>query len=156
MAKKLIYVISLLSITAVLLAACGTPAASTGGSGASVESTSGPSSVATPADAGLSQRVEDTFPEDLPLPDGAYKVDVSAGGTQVSYQHDGTIEQMVTFLQEELPAFGWDIQGSPDSAVGAIATMLRKNEAGDTLSVNMQYNANGDFVTLTMAILRAK
>jgi hypothetical protein len=144
MAKKIYLLISLAMVSAVLLSACGTPAAPSGSSGGSDVN-----------DPGLSAREEAAFPQDLPLPEGAYKVDVSAGGTQVSYEHTGTIQDMVDYLQSELPGFGWDVQTSPDSAVGSIATMLRKNAAGDTLSVNMQYNSNGDFTTLTMAVLRA-
>jgi len=45
--------------------------------------------------------------------------------------------------------------GSPDNAVEAIATMLRKNEAGDRLAINMQTNELGGFIRLTITISRA-
>ena len=149
MNRKTIVLVAMLLAAGLLLSACGTPGG--GGTGGVAVGNQGVIN-----ESGLSVSDEAAFPVDLPLPDGAYNVDVSAGGTQVSYLHAGTVQDMVTYLQTELPNYGWTAQTSPDSAIGAIASMLRKNDAGDTLSVNMQYNSNGDFTTLTMAILRLR
>lgn len=91
---------------------------------------------------------------DVPMPDGAYQV--QKGKTSILYQVDGSIEDVVTFYQDELPGYGWEMAGPPDNAISNIATMLRKNEAGDRLAINMQYNNVGDFVRVTVTISRAR
>lgn len=95
-------------------------------------------------------------PEDVPVMEDAYDLQAGRRGNTVVYQVDATIEDVVSFYQEELPKFGWELAGPPDSAIGAIATMLRENSAGDRLAINMQSNELGGFVTLTITIDRVK
>lgn len=93
---------------------------------------------------------------DLPIMEGAYKLQILRGGNSVIYQVDAGIQDVVSFYQETLPQYGWEMAGPPDSAVGSIATMLRKNQAGDNLTVNMQENKLGGFVQVTIQITRAQ
>jgi hypothetical protein len=92
---------------------------------------------------------------DIPIPEDAYQVQVAQRGTTVLFQIDGEIDDVVGFFQENLPNNGWDLVGPPDTSMGSIATLLRKNEAGDQLSINMQGNQLGGFVRVTIVILRA-
>jgi hypothetical protein len=91
---------------------------------------------------------------DIPVPEDAYKYQIMRKGSSASYQVDMTIEELVTWYQEELPKVGWEMAGPPDSGLGAIATMLRENEAGDRLTINMQANEVGGFVSVTIVVIR--
>ncbi len=93
--------------------------------------------------------------EDTPIPDGAYDVQVSRGGASIHFQIDGAIEDVVTYYQDVLPDFEWELAGPPDNAIGSIATMLRENEIGDRLAINMQANELGGFVQVTITVSRA-
>lgn len=95
-------------------------------------------------------------PDDLPIMDGAYNLDIISDGSNVNFQIDGDIDTVLTYYQTMLPDFGWMETRSPDSAIGSIGTMARENEAGDKLSLNMQYNQNGPFVIVQIALVRAK
>jgi hypothetical protein len=97
---------------------------------------------------------DEDVPEDLPVPELAYNVKVARDGQFISYEIDGSIENIAGYLQEALLDYGWDIEVSPDSIVGAMATMMRNNEAGDLLSISMSYNNNGDFVTVQNNVIR--
>ena len=46
---------------------------------------------------------ESEVPEDLPIMPGARKLSVTTNGTNISYEVDGTIDDVVGFYQEELP-----------------------------------------------------
>jgi hypothetical protein len=92
---------------------------------------------------------------DIPVPEEAYQVQVARKGTTISFQIDATVDEVVGFLQENLEAMGWEMAGPPDTSVGSIATLFRKNEAGDQLSINMQGNELGGFVRVTMVVQRA-
>jgi hypothetical protein len=98
---------------------------------------------------------EESRGDDVPIMDTATNVQASVSGTNITYQVEGTIEDVVTFYQEELPGYGWEMAGPPDNAVGFIATMLRENSAGDRLAINMQFNELGGFVILTITVSRA-
>ena len=93
--------------------------------------------------------------EDVPIMEAGYQVQISRSGNNVNYQVDGTIEEVLTFYQEELPKFGWEMAGPPDNAISNIATMLRENADGDRLALNMQFNELGGFVILTITVSRA-
>jgi hypothetical protein len=99
--------------------------------------------------------VTGNVPEDIPVIDGAYRLVAGTSGKNVVYQVDTSIEEVVTFYQEELPNFAWEMAGPPDNQVATIATMLRENEAGDRLAINMQRNELGGFVRVTLTISRA-
>lgn len=93
--------------------------------------------------------------EDVPIMDEAYKVQKGRSGKNVVYQVDASIEEVVTYYQEILPNYEWELAGPPDNAVAAIATMLRENAAGDRLAINMQANELGGFVIVNITISRA-
>jgi len=93
-------------------------------------------------------------PEDIPIMEGAYKLQVARAGAYVIYQVDGSIEDVVTFYQQELPNFGWHEVRSPDTAMGAMATILRENDAKDRLNISMQKNELGGFVAVTISVQR--
>jgi hypothetical protein len=86
---------------------------------------------------------------------GSRKLDVSNGGTNISYEVDGTIEDVVTFYQDELPNFGWEMTRTPDNVLGAMATMARNNEKGDRMTFSLQYNSIAQFVVIRIFITRA-
>jgi hypothetical protein len=94
-------------------------------------------------------------PADVPVMDGAYQLQAGRSGKNVSYQIDAAVEDVVSFYQEELPKFEWEMAGTPDNAIGSIGTMLRENAAGDRLAINMQANERGGFVILNISILPA-
>lgn len=93
-------------------------------------------------------------PADVPIMDGAYKLQVMRSGTTIIYQVDVSIDVAVKFYQDAFPRHGWETAGSPDTAVGQIATLLRKNAQDDRLTVNMQGNDVGGFVKITISIGR--
>lgn len=92
-------------------------------------------------------------PEDIPIAEGAYKLQVARNGANVNYQVDGVIDDVVAFYQSALPEFGWTEVTNPDT-VGSIAILLRENEAGDRVSINMQKNDVGGFVVVTISLTR--
>lgn len=94
------------------------------------------------------------FADDIPLPVGYYDENISQESGQINYKVAGTAEDVVAFYQEKLPEFGWDLAGPKDTAVGNTALMLRKNANGDSLSINMQYNQNGQFTVVTLVVSR--
>lgn len=94
-------------------------------------------------------------PADIPVMDGAYRLQAGRSGKNVNYQIDATVEDVIGFYQEELPKFAWEMAGPPDNAIGSIGTMLRENAAGDRLAINMQANELGGFVILDISISRA-
>ena len=91
---------------------------------------------------------------DIPIPEEAYKLQIMRKGSSATYQVDSTIEDVVSWYQEELPKVDWELAGPPDAAVGAIATMLRENTVGDRLTINMQANELGGFVSVTILVIR--
>ena len=162
MNKKLFLLSVLFMIIAITVAGCSggaTEAADNGGQGgeqaptdtAPPETTDGSTE---PEDGGLSDPAGDLVPEDVPVLDGAYNLDVIRGGTQIDYTVDTDVETAMALLQEALTALGWMETRSPDTAMGNIGLMTRANEAKDTLSVNLSYNGNGGFTNISIAISR--
>lgn len=98
----------------------------------------------------------DPVPEDVPVMPGGYDLEVIREGSRVNYTVDQDVETVISFYQTELEALGWMNTRSPDSSVGAIGSMSRENEAGDKLTINMSYNANGGFSVISISILRAQ
>jgi hypothetical protein len=113
------------------------------------EGTGGEEPAETAAEAGANTS------DDFPIPAEAYSVDVTSNGRTVQYQFDGTIDDIVAFFEEELPATGWEMAGPQDTVVGSIASFLRKNAAGDQLTINVQENELGGFVRVTATVQRA-
>jgi hypothetical protein len=93
--------------------------------------------------------------DDVPIMESGYQVQKGRSGKNVVYQVDASIEDVVTYYQEQLPNFDWEMAGPPDNAVASIATMLRENAAGDRLAINMQANELGGFVRINITISRA-
>jgi hypothetical protein len=86
--------------------------------------------------------------------EGYTNLQVTSGGNNIKYQVDGEIDDVVSYYQEQLPNYGWESVGNPDTQAGKIASMLRKNEAEDRISINMQHNELGGFVVVTITIAR--
>ena len=109
-----------------------------------------------PAEENVEQaKIQGEVPEDLPIMDGAYELQVTPDGSNVSYQVDTDIDAVMAFYTEELPNFGWEQTRTPDTALGSMATMSRENAAKDRLTFSIQYNPVGKFSVLRIVILRA-
>lgn len=76
------------------------------------------------------------------------------GGT-ITYEVDTDIDTVVSFYQRELPNYGWELAGPADSALASIATMLRENDSGDRMTINLQENQLGGFVRVNISVVRA-
>ncbi|GAB4581945.1 MAG: hypothetical protein Fur0022_46970 [Anaerolineales bacterium] len=98
---------------------------------------------------------ENGVPTDVPVPEAAYDLRVEANNTRISFKVDGTIQDVVAFFQEQLPTLGWTEVLGADSAIGSMGTLGRQNEQLDKLSINMSFNPNGNFVNITMDVIRA-
>lgn len=98
---------------------------------------------------------ENGVPVDVPLPEAAYDLRVEANNTRITFKVDGALQDVVTYFQEQLPTLGWTETLGADSAVGSMGTIGRKNATEDKLSINMSFNPNGNFVTVTMDVIRA-
>lgn len=107
-------------------------------------------------DAQPTQPQKSEVPEDLPIMDGAYNLQPMRQGLNVVYNVEGTIPDVVTFYQEVLEDYGWEMAGPSDNALGAMATMLRENTAGDRLAISMQANEFGGFVRLNITLTRTQ
>jgi hypothetical protein len=94
------------------------------------------------------------IPDDVPLPEGIYNLEVNRDQTVITFRIDGGIEPLVAFFAEELALLGWTPMRSPDNVIGAIGTMSRQNDAGDKIAINLQYNQIGDFTTVYITITR--
>ncbi len=159
--KKILILILTLGLLTFALVACGggTPANTTAPAQNGGESSAAPPSNGgenTPAESPTESAPveENQAPEDVPLMDGAYEVSIERDGTQIKYKVDTEVQTVVDFYHEVLPSLGWEIKGPPDSVVGSIASMLRKNANNDQLTINMQYNPNAQFTVVTIAISR--
>ncbi|HZD55179.1 MAG TPA: hypothetical protein VE136_00530 [Anaerolineales bacterium] len=91
--------------------------------------------------------------EDIPIMEAARNVQASRGGQTVVYEADGDIDTVVNFYKEQLPNYGWEMAGPPDTSLPAIATMLRENEAGERMTINMAGNTLGGFVKVTISVV---
>jgi hypothetical protein len=112
---------------------------------------------ATPTQVSEGPRVDpqgQEVPEDIPIMPGAYRLDVISGATQISFTVDGDIQSVMDYYAAELAEYGWEPTRAPDSVVGVVGSMSRQNEIGEIVSVTLQYNQNGNFVTVTIAISR--
>ena len=157
MKKKLFVILGVVVILALALSACGRSSSSGGedtGGGNTGNAQPGAANVGEGAAMPVAEDVGDEWPEDVPLHPEAFDIDIARGATQLTFKVPGDIENIVAFLQEELPGFGWETEVTPDSAIGAMATMLRQNAEGQRMSINIQYNQLGDFVTIIMAVVR--
>jgi hypothetical protein len=98
---------------------------------------------------------ENGIPMDVPFPETAYDLRVEANNTRITFKVEGTIQDVAAYFQEALPGLGWNKTLGADSAIGAMGTLGRQNDALDKLSINMSFNPNGSFVLVTMDVIRA-
>jgi hypothetical protein len=98
---------------------------------------------------------ESEVPEDLPIMPGSRKLNVTSEGTNISYEVDGSIDDVVSFYQQELPNYAWDMTRTPDNALSNMGTLSRLNENGDRLAISLQYNPMAEFVVVRIFINRA-
>lgn len=94
-------------------------------------------------------------PPDVPIMEGAYRLQIMRDGRNIIFQIDTDIETVVGYYQQQLPFYGWEMAGAPDSVVSSIASMLRENANEDRLTLNLQENKKGGFVTVTIAVVRS-
>jgi hypothetical protein len=104
---------------------------------------------------GENSTIEDKLPEDLPIMPGYRKLAVTSDGSNISYEVDGNIDDVVTYYQGELSNLGWEMTRSPDNAYGAFGSIIRINEKGDRVTFSLQYNSVGEFVVVRIFLLRA-
>ncbi|HEX6304727.1 MAG TPA: hypothetical protein VFZ76_11095 [Anaerolineales bacterium] len=93
--------------------------------------------------------------EDIPIMEAARGLQILRQGGTITYEVDTDIDTVVSFYQEELPNYGWELAGPPDSALASIATMLRENDSGDRMTINLQENQLGGFVRVNISVVRA-
>jgi hypothetical protein len=97
---------------------------------------------------------EDNVPEDVPIMPGYRKLSLTSDASNISYEVDGTIDEVVTFYQEELANLGWEMSRSPDKTYSAFGTLSREKESGDRITISLQFNPIGEFVVVRLVILR--
>lgn len=90
--------------------------------------------------------------QEIPIMENAYRVQITHGGTNVAYQVDGNIDDVVGFYQVELERRNWVLTGVGDSKMGARASMLRERD-NQRLLINLQENTLGGFVTISVSIV---
>jgi hypothetical protein len=95
-------------------------------------------------------------PADVPVMDGAYSLQVMRGGDNIVYKVDTGIDDVVNFYKEQMPGAGWQETSSPDTVVASIASLVRRNDKGDQIFINLQANQLGGFVTVSISVTRAK
>lgn len=95
-------------------------------------------------------------PADIPVMDAAYSLQVMRGGDNIVYKVDADIEEVVNFYKGAMPDAGWQETSSPDTVVASIASLVRQNDAGDRIVLNLQANQLGGFVTISISVTRAK
>lgn len=165
MSRKVPFVVIVILLLSWLLSSCSaeptpppldtpTPGEGSGGQPPATQP-SGQEEGGATAESGGEEPVNPAEASPIPVPDAAYDVQYSRGGDNVQFTIDGNIDSVVSFYQEELPNFGWEMAGPPDNAVGVIATMLREDENGDRLTVNMQENADAGFVRVNAQVARS-
>ena len=97
---------------------------------------------------------ESEVPEDIPIPEGVYELDVARKGAYIQYKWDGEIADLVEFYQQEFPNTDWKDGNSPDTSLGSMAALLREKESGERVTISMQSNQLGGFVVVTISISR--
>lgn len=169
---KLLLVIGVIVALTLVLAACSsapaTPPPSEFTSGGNGQNNNGGETAAEtePADTGTGGEAETSeelvdsgneeangLAEDMPIPQGAYDLNVSSTGHQVVYKVGGQAQQVVDFYAGRLTEFDW-MEAGQDTVVGNMALMVREKENGDRLSINMQYNPNAEFTVVTLVVTR--
>jgi hypothetical protein len=98
---------------------------------------------------------ENGVPTDVPIMAAMYDLRVEANNSRITYKVDGTIQEVVDFYTAEFESFGWNKILGADSAFGAMGTLSRQNDQLDKLSILLSFNPNGNYVNVTIDIIRA-
>jgi hypothetical protein len=96
-------------------------------------------------------------PIDVPIMDANRDLQISRTGENISYKVDAvSLQDVMTYYQENLTAADW-IPGPNENPVGSrnLVTLARTNEAKDRVTVTMQNNPIGEFVVVSIVIIRA-
>jgi len=166
--QSVLFLIVLTLLAMLLMTACGTPPATsqaeptappssgseTGTEEPAAEEPATTETVGEETSSGGPTLDENGVPTDVPLMAEMYDLRVEAESTRIIYKVVGTVEDVVTFYQTELPLLGWDKVLGADSAIGAMGAMGRQNAQSDKLSVSLSFNPNGNFVTVIIDIHR--
>lgn len=108
------------------------------------------------SDTGETTKKEVELPEDVPLIPGYRKLTITSDGSNIAFEVDGSIENVVNFYTEELANLGWELSRSPDKTYSAFGAISRVKESGDRITISLQHNPFGDFVVVQMVVLRQK
>ena len=171
MRKKVRLLVWILSITALALAAACKPtikvterpttAPSSSSSAGEVSTPSGGESqptgeTGTGGESNQAGTAPSGVPADVPIMDGAYSLQVMRGGDNIVYKVDTDIEEVVNYYKGAMPEAGWQETSSPDTVVASIASLVRRNDKGDQIFINLQANKLGGFVTVSISVTRAR
>ncbi len=129
---KVAWLVALVSVLALLLAACGGGGGGTGDGGNAGGGEGEPAGpTATPDPLTL-------FPDTLPVHPEAFDIRVTEVSQTYSYQMPGLTQDAVDYLEPELEKLGWQAIGKP-TIMGHIATFVMERE-GIRLNVSLQDN----------------
>ena len=102
------------------------------------------------------------IPADIPVSTAAadVQVGVTESSTHVRYLADTTdVEVLVEYYQDALAAEGWESSGLEDVTVRAdtetTATLVRVNDAGDTITVDVSHRDGEDSTEVEVVVVRA-
>ena len=102
------------------------------------------------------------IPADIPVSTAAadVQVGVTDTSTHVRYLADTTdVEVVVDYYQDALAAEGWESSGMEDVTVRAdtatTATLVRVNDAGDTITVDVSHQDGADSTEVEVVVVRA-
>lgn len=103
------------------------------------------------------------IPADIPVSTAAadVQVGVTDSSTHVRYLTDTTdVEVLVGYYQDALAAEGWESSGLEDVTVRAdtetTATLVRVNDAGDTITVDVSHRDGEDSTEVEVVVVRAE
>jgi hypothetical protein len=98
------------------------------------------------------------IPIDIPIMADAYDIQISItrSGVDIKFRVDLGVEDTVAYFQESLPGAGWVETTSQDTAFGALGSMARVNEAEDSMSLSMNFNAGGEFTQVIVSVSRTQ
>lgn len=141
-----------------VLVACGGGAANVPVEESQQESEEGTSP--TPAEETAGEVAEPTnsgpeLPPDVPVMENNRDFQATSDFTNISFVVDQDINEVVTWYQEQLPNYGWEMSRAPDSAMASIANMSRINAEEDRLTISLQYNPVGLFTVVRIVVVRS-
>jgi len=103
------------------------------------------------------------IPADIPVSTGAadVQVGVTERSTHVRYLSETTdVDVLVDYYQDALAEEGWESSGMEDVTVRAdtetTATLVRVNDAGDTITVDVAHQDGEDSAEVEVVVVRAE